>query len=408
MPNRRPAAAVLVLLAALLPAGAGTAARQAEPTSTLAAKLARALAVPHVRPQSSAALAVDLASGKAVFRRNGSLALVPASNEKLAVTYAALVALGPAFRIETTVLGEGGLEAATWHGDLFLKGFGDSTLSSADLRDLAAQVRDLGIRRVKGAIVGDESFFDSRRTAPGWRSYYYVNESPPLSALTVDRTRYHGYVSREPALAAASLFRRALRSAGIAVQGPATTGRADPSAFPVASTLSAPLAAILRFMDRESDNFTAELLLKQLGAVDGARGTTPGGAKVVHSQLAAAGVPLAGVRIVDGSGLSRLNRLTANALVGILRAAWRDPELRTTFLAALPVAGRNGTLTRRMRRPPAIGTVVAKTGTTSESSALSGFVRRRFVFAVLQNGHPVSHYWARRAQDRFASVLAAQ
>jgi serine-type D-Ala-D-Ala carboxypeptidase/endopeptidase (penicillin-binding protein 4) len=70
------------------------------------------------------------------------------------------------------------------------------------------------------------------------------------------------------------------------------------------------------------------------------------------------------------------------------------------------VAGVSGTLSDRMRRPPARGNVVAKTGTTSLASALSGFVRRRYIFSVLQNGSPVSPYWARRAQDRFATVLA--
>jgi len=124
--------------------------------------------------------------------------------------------------------------------------------------------------------------------------------------------------------------------------------------------------------------------------------------------LADAGVPMTGVRIVDGSGLSRLDRLTANALAGILKAAWADPTVRPAFVAALPVAGVNGTLEDRLRKPPARGRVLAKTGTTSDASALSGYVSMRFAFTVLQNGHPLSYWWARRAQDRFVEVLAAQ
>lgn len=123
--------------------------------------------------------------------------------------------------------------------------------------------------------------------------------------------------------------------------------------------------------------------------------------------LAADGVPLTGVRIVDGSGLSRLNRLTARALISILEAAWASPPLRRAFLGALPVAGKNGTLRRRMHRTPAFGKVRAKTGTTSQSSALSGFVEDRFAFAILQNGNPVATWWAQRAQDRFVTALAA-
>jgi serine-type D-Ala-D-Ala carboxypeptidase/endopeptidase (penicillin-binding protein 4) len=88
--------------------------------------------------------------------------------------------------------------------------------------------------------------------------------------------------------------------------------------------------------------------------------------------------------------------------------AWRDPLIHESFVQSLAVAGVNGTLEHRMERPPARGAVLAKTGTTRESSALSGYARGRFAFAVLQNGGPVSHFWARLAQDRFAAVLAAQ
>jgi PBP4 family serine-type D-alanyl-D-alanine carboxypeptidase len=161
-------------------------------------------------------------------------------------------------------------------------------------------------------------------------------------------------------------------------------------------------------MDKESDNFTAELLLKQLGAVVLDRGTSAAGASVVTQTLAEAGVPLTGVRVVDGSGLSHLDRLTANAVAAILRVAWNDPAVRPTFVAALPVAGVSGTLADRLRQPATRGHVLAKTGTTDIASALSGYVNTRFVFAVLQNGHPLPYWWARRAQDRFVEVLAGQ
>jgi D-alanyl-D-alanine carboxypeptidase/D-alanyl-D-alanine-endopeptidase (penicillin-binding protein 4) len=123
--------------------------------------------------------------------------------------------------------------------------------------------------------------------------------------------------------------------------------------------------------------------------------------------LAQAGIPLDGVRLVDGSGLSLLDRLTPAALVSLLSVMWNDPATRFELLDSLPVAGRTGTLHDRMRRGPATGIVRAKTGTTSNASALSGFVGSRYVFAILQNGWPVSWTWARLAQDRFASVLAA-
>ena len=403
---RRPARLVTLVAATVLAALPAAASAQTRADTSLQRKLAKALAVPHVPRTGSAALAVELDSGRAVFTRNVATALAPASTEKLPVTYAALALLGAGFRIETDVLGEGEQVGSVWRGDLVLQGHGDPTLSTAGLRRLATQLQAAGLRRVSGSIVGDESWFDARRTAPGWKPSFYIDESPPLSALVVDRARYAGHVSRDPALAAGLLFRDALRAAGISVGGQVVTGRADANAFPLAFTDSPTLGAIVRFMDRESDNFTAEVLLKELGAVSAGSGTTAAGAEVVTRQLAAANVPLGGVRIVDGSGLSLLDRLTVAALVGTLQAAWADQRVRAPLLAALPVAGVNGTLEDRMRSGPARGNVLAKTGTTDEASALAGFVRDRYVFAVLHNGHPLAYSWARMAQDRFATVLA--
>ena len=397
--RRRLPVVVLIALVLAGPVGAGG--------SSLTNRLAKALAVPHVSQARTAAVAFDLQTGQTLFTEHESLSLAPASNEKLAVTYAALVGLGTAYKIETDVLGRGQQNGTVWQGHLLLVGHGDPTLSSADLADLAAQVRAAGITRVTGAVFGDETFFDARRTAPGWKPWYYVNESAPLSALTVDRGTYRGRISRNPALAAALLFRDALRRAGVAVGG-AGLGDEHGNEVPLAAVDSAPLSEIVRYMDRASDNFTAEIVLKQLGAIENTVGTSAGGAAYARRLLAAAGVPLAGVRLADGSGLSLLDRLTVRALAGILRAAWADPEVRPAFVAALPVAGINGTLSDRMRRPPARGNVLAKTGTTFQASALSGYVRRRYVFSVLQNGNPVSSFWARRAQDRFATALAAQ
>jgi D-alanyl-D-alanine carboxypeptidase/D-alanyl-D-alanine-endopeptidase (penicillin-binding protein 4) len=402
---RRALAAVLACTAALAFAAAG--ATGSASSKPLSERLGRALAVPHVSAAHSGAVALDLSTGAVVFARNPGLSLVPASNEKLPVTYTALETLGPDYRIPTDVLGQGAQFGTTWRGSLVLQGHGDPTLNDMDLTRLARQVRAAGIRKVAGAVLGDESYFDSRRTGPGWKPSFYITQSEPLSALTVDRTWFHTHHSSAPAAAAAALFKDALRKQGVSVTGRAVRGVASADAQGLAEVLSPPLAQIVRFMDRESDNFTAELLLKQIGAANGEVGTTAGGAAEVRATLAQVGIPLAGVRIVDGSGLSALDRLTARAIVGILRAAWEDPLIKQSFVSALAVAGRTGTLKDRLRRPPALGVVLAKTGTTSLASALSGFVRDRYVFSVLQNGRPVSYTWARRAQDRFATVLAS-
>jgi serine-type D-Ala-D-Ala carboxypeptidase/endopeptidase (penicillin-binding protein 4) len=372
----------------------------------LPTRLAQALAVRGVSQAASGALAIDLQSGQVVFARNADVGLAPASNEKLAVTFAALHELGAGYRFRTEVFARGYQDGATWYGDLILKGFGDPTLDSLQIDRLATQLAQLGIRRVQGRVLADESWFDAQRTAPGWRAAFYINECPPLSALVVDRARYDGHVARAPALAAAGLFRRLLRAHAIAA-GAVGVGRAPDDALALAQVESAPLADVIRTMDRESDNFIAEMLLKDVGAEVGTAGTTAAGAAVVLRDLADAGVPLAGVRVVDGSGLSLDDRLTARALATLLVAAWNDADLQAPLWRSLPVAGVNGTLEDRMERAPARGVVRAKTGTTSRASALSGYVGDRYVFAVLQNGWPVSYWAARRAQDRFATALAS-
>jgi D-alanyl-D-alanine carboxypeptidase/D-alanyl-D-alanine-endopeptidase (penicillin-binding protein 4) len=402
---RRHLAALLGFLVLAAPAAGVAGSSQETP---LQRRLARALVVPHVPVARSAAIALDLSTGELLFAQNGSRSLAPASNEKLPLTYAALSRLGPTFRIDTEVLGQGAQSGTTWSGALVLKGNGDPTLSRADLRSLALQVHATGVRRITGGVVGDESSYDTRRTVAGWKPSFYIGESAPISALVVDRARVGSYTTRNPALSAATAFRTALRTAGISVAGTVRVGRAQDWLEPIATVSSPTLATMIRFMDRESDNFTAEMLLKQLGLAELGRGTSAAGASVVMEALSEAGVPTAGVRIVDGSGLSRLDRLTTNALGAVLHAAWDDPVIRTYLVAALPVAGVNGTLRSRLGRAPTRGRVLAKTGTTSEASALSGYVADRYAFAVVQNGYPVSYWWARRAQDRFVQVLASQ
>jgi len=220
---RRRRLAVIAAVVGLAAPAAAFAAGPA-PTTPLQRKLAQALRVPHVSPARSAAIALDLTNGATVYTQNPSLSLAPASNEKLPITFAALTTLGPTYRLETDVLGEGQLDGTTWTGRLVLRGGGDPTLSSAGLRSLASQVRAAGIRRVNGGVVGDESLFDARRTVSGWKAGFFLNESPPLSALVVDRDRVGGYLSRAPALSAASGFVRVLRAAGVAVSGPVRVG----------------------------------------------------------------------------------------------------------------------------------------------------------------------------------------
>jgi serine-type D-Ala-D-Ala carboxypeptidase/endopeptidase (penicillin-binding protein 4) len=400
VPRRSAAAAVAIVAFFLVPAA------HAGSRDAFQQHLSRALRAPHVSPSRTGAVVLDLKTGETLFAHNARLALRPASNEKLATTYTALTALGPSFRIETDVLGAGEQSGATWRGNLVFKGYGDPALSFAQVNSLAHQVVAAGIRHVTGRILGDESWFDTRRAGLGWKPQFYLHECPALSALIVNRGWTGRYETGRPALMAAQILRTDLRRAGVTVHGGAAVGLAPESATPLADVESAPLSALLRHMDVYSDNFYAEMLLKEIGAVQGSAGSSAAGAAVERRLLASAGVPLAGVRIVDGSGLSLLDRWTPDGLATLLRTMWQNADLRPYLMPALPVAGETGTLEDRMRTGPAHGFVRAKTGTTDEASSLSGFVGDRYVFSVLENGSPVRTLSAQQSQNRFAQALA--
>jgi serine-type D-Ala-D-Ala carboxypeptidase/endopeptidase (penicillin-binding protein 4) len=397
---RLTAAAAAIVAFLLVPAA------QAGSRDAMPQQLARALRAPDVSPARTGAVVLDLHTGRTLFAHNARLGLRPASNEKLATTYAALTALGPSFRIETDVLGDGRQSGATWQGNLVLKGYGDPSLSTAGVRSLARQVVAAGIRHVTGRILGDESWFDARRTGLGWKAEFYLHQSPALSALIVNRGWTGRYETSRPALMAARLFRNDLRRAGVTIHDGAGMGVASAQAVPLADLESPSLVALVRHMDVFSDNFYAEMLLKEVGAVQGSGGSAAAGLAVERRLLSDAGVPLAGVRMVDGSGLSLLDRWTPRGLATLLRTMWVDPDLRQYVVPALPVAGESGTLEYRMRTGPARGRVRAKTGTTNNSSALSGFVGDRYVFSIVENGNPVHTLNAERSQNRFAQVLA--
>lgn len=384
------------------------AAAAATPASaqSLRERLGRALVVPGISSAQTGAYVFDLRTGRQRFGRNGKRSFAPASNQKLGVALAALERLGPGYRIRTSVFPKGTRAGSTLRGKLVLKGYGDPSLSHHDLRVLANAVRAQGIRRVTGRIVGDERYFDRQRMARGWRSSWYKVESPPLSALVVSRAKVNGRTVDNPALAAARAFRKALVDAGIRVGGKSVVGRAPGRVAPIASVRSIPVTKLVRKMNKLSDNFYAEMLVKHMGARLRGAGTTLQGCVVVRRVYKRRGIPLAGVRIIDGSGLSLEDRLTARALGAILLSAWRDTSVRGPFFASLPIAGVDGTLKDRMRRAPARGNVRAKTGTTSAASSLSGYVGRRYVFSILQNDNPINWTRARQGQDRFARVLA--
>ena len=223
--------------------------------------------------------------------------------------------------LQTTVLGDGVLEEdGTYRGTLYLRGAGDPTFGSSRFTTRAygtgATVTGLvkrliertGIERVRGRVVGDESFFDSLRGGPDAGYGLSYDLGGPLTGLVYNRgLTDNGAFQRRPALYAAARLTDELRRQGIKVSGAPGAGRAAADAEPLAGVDSPRLATLIRLTNRPSDNFLAETLLKDLGARFGGAGSTAAGARVVRSQLATWGSS----PVVDGSGLSRRNRTIA-------------------------------------------------------------------------------------------------
>ena len=397
---------LLLVLVALLTAPAATAA--ALPRPALPAKIATVLRSHGLAGPRTAVVVSDAVDGSVLYRRNATRPLLPASNEKLYVTIGALTELGPDFRYETRVVAAGTRTSGVLHGNLVLVGSGDPTLSRYRVAALARAIRAAGITRITGRVIGDETLFDRKRSGPGWPARFVDIECPPLSALAVDRNVAGATFVRTPARRAARLLRdalaaRSVRSAGIGV------GKAPTTATPIAKTSSLPLWRILRFMNRESDNFTAETVAKSVGAYAGTGGTTAEGMRVTRGVIE----PLLGadspaLSLADGSGLSLDDRSTASALARLFTAASAQPSIADAVFGSLSIAGRNGTLERRMRDLE--GRVRGKTGTLDGVSSLTAYVTsttgHRYVISVIMNRRSLSFWQAHAAQDAIASLVA--
>ncbi|MSO43837.1 MAG: D-alanyl-D-alanine carboxypeptidase/D-alanyl-D-alanine-endopeptidase [Thermoleophilia bacterium] len=350
-----------------------------------------------------------------------STALAPASTIKVITSAAALLTIGPTFRFATRVESAPGasVTAGAIDGPVYLIGAGDPMLSTraysrtnlhrlgTPIEELARSVRGSGIRIVQGGVVVDESLFDAKRTGPQWQSDY-VFECPPLSAIATNGNRTDtGDNVESPAIAAGKQFVIALKRSGVQVGGPIRAGRAVPGGAIVGQVYSPPLASILEVMNSDSDNFIAEILMKDVGAYGTGHGTTDAGTRHAARVLRERGILTTADAFVDGSGLSHANRVSATTLVGVLAAADADPTWGDALIRSLPHGGE-GTLIRRLRAASVRKRVRAKTGYIRGVASLTGTVTSfrgvPYVFAFLMNTTDITK--AQATMDTAVTLLA--
>ena len=411
--------AAIALLALLL---AGACLRPAPAAATIKTDILRILTKNGVAGSRTGVYVWDIDTGQQVYGRNSYTPLAPASNLKLLTSATALLDWGPDHRFITSLYGpDGPSPNGTIHGDLYLRGYGDPSLSTlqyqrqvmhiktSSFEAFAQKLRRLGVRKVKGDVIGDEGWFDKRRTGPDWKPGIQT-ECGPLSALSGNEGLDDGNRVSDPAKWSAKLLIKALKAAGIKVAGKAGTGTVPVTDTLLATQRSAPLRTILKRMNKDSDNFFAEMLLKGLGKDFTGAGTSDAGAGVVRVTLKIIGLPLASVVIHDGSGLSYDDRVTASFLVQLLTTMTRRPEAGA-YYQSLAIAGVDGTLRERMRGTAAQGNAHAKTGTLDIAVSLSGYVlsanRRSVGYSILVNGGAVSWTRATKAQDAITVLLAS-
>jgi serine-type D-Ala-D-Ala carboxypeptidase/endopeptidase (penicillin-binding protein 4) len=393
-----------VLIAALALLGfAGT-------TEASGASLDRSIAAQmHAVGGLSGAWVADAESGKPLFRWLDERKRTPASIQKLLTTTTALERLGKDEHIKTLVRADSEVDAeGVVEGNLYLQGFGDPSFGNGDLGVLASRIRSAGVESVEGRIIGDETYFDSRRGLPAG-GFRFSTDIGPLSALSFNegtRRGFGGGFQADPPKFVAQRLDAWLDARRIDIARSARAGDTPGSAKLIASVRSPSIAALVRATNQPSDNYYAETLLKGLGARFADSGSTTAGAEVVRSFQKTLGVESS---VLDGSGLSRGDAISPQAVGRLLLAARQRPWFES-FYRSLPLAGRTGTLRKRMRRTAAAGRCRAKTGTLIGVSGLAGYCRsrggRNFAFALLMNGVSVAR--ARAAQDRIAAALAGQ
>ncbi|HSC29473.1 MAG TPA: D-alanyl-D-alanine carboxypeptidase/D-alanyl-D-alanine-endopeptidase, partial [Vicinamibacterales bacterium] len=419
-------------------------------------------------------------------------------NMKILTLAAAAETLGWDYRFTTTLETASPVEQGVLRGDLFIRGTGDPTINWRDARaagvvaEWARALKDAGIHRIEGRIVGDDQAFDEEWLGGGWSwdylQYGYAapvgalqfNEStaplsvlpgaaagepaavslPPGTGLTVlnravtvpqgtsETLDFKRHVDRavlevtglvplgspgisrnvavvNPTLYFVESVRQSFIDLGIPVEGGAADiddvaplwGGSDSSGVTsygdrkvLASTTSPPLREIGIVLMKFSQNLYAETLVKAIGAARGGLGSIPGGRVRMQDTLTDWNIPRDAYIIADGSGLSRYNYVSAEAITAILERMYRDPRHREAFAATLPIAGRDGTIGSRMRRSRAEGNAMAKTGSIANVRSLSGYVETRdgetLVFSILANDFPIPASTVTWIADLAVEVLA--
>ena len=323
-----------------------------------------------------------------IYQKNAFATMIPASNTKLFTTAAALSLLGGDFPLYTKLMTDDkNIKNGIINGNLYIKGFGNSTFTTSDLNELVADLKNKGIRKVTGQIIGDDTYFDDVYSRTDWIPDEITNvKLPPISAIVIDRNMVSTvrkvrrrmktfYVSiADPPMHAANLLKERLISQGIEVGSSCAKGETPKTAVTLAESKIIMRDLIAR-INKHSDNFLAECLFKTIGAESTKKqGNSFYSTQTIINFLEENGIYLKGSSVVDGSGLSRFDLVTPISIAGILEKMYFDVANFEDYYKSLSIAGVDGTLRGRFIGTTAENNLHGKTGTLDGISSLSGYV----------------------------------
>ena len=336
----------------------------------------------------------DLSADSILYSYGGKQTLRPASTMKLLTSVTALDLLGSGYAYRTWLYYKGTIADGVLTGDVWLVGGMDPLFDETDLHIMAETLHRVGVDSISGRIVTDVSFKEEALLGEGW---CWDDDNPQLSPLLVSRKDEF-----------ADRFKEELVKCGVAVNAPVTTDRLPKDVLLICSR-SHSLREVLEPMMKESDNLYAESMFFQIAASMGKRPATAAHARQLIKQLLSrAGVTGVPYRIADGSGLSLYNYVTPELMVRLLRYAYLKRDIMAVLYPALPVAGVDGTLKKRMAKGYAHANVHAKTGTLSGISSLAGYCRAAnqhlLAFCIINQGI-MKHSEGREFQDKVCELL---
>lgn len=317
---------------------------------------------------------IDLSSGEVIATHNEETPLVPASIMKSVTTAALLESSGPDWRYHTRVYIDGPNDLGYLRGNIIVEGACDPTLNSDKepySEDIIAEICSILdthlIRRIEGGIIIDESNFHgvarpSSWAKEDWKKYYGCGSH----ALNYSDNCQGDYAVNDPAAKFITTLQNALAANGIEIENKELP---EGRRIQVHDHLSAPIDDIMRSCMMRSDNMFAESMLRTYGKLEGCDGSTLEALEKEISLWKQKKLPMEGVEIFDGSGLSRSNRLTANFMGELLKMMSDNPHYASFF----PLAGQEGTLKKFLADTPLDSYVAMKTGSMRGIQCYAGY-----------------------------------